>query len=196
MKRNGFTLIEMMVSLFIFGLLATAAVSLMGFSVRAQAAAVRRLDMMAGERRMTALLAADFAQIVPRISRDVDGKPVRAFTGLSGAAPGVIMRYVRAGRSDAGGAGRSALERVDLIIDQGRLQRQSYPMVDGTRAGTPTLLADAVESITVRYRAPEGWVAQWDDPRFAALPGAVELTITQRGKPAILSAFLIGGAIR
>ena len=42
--RNGFTLVEMLVSLLIFAMLAAAGVTLLSFSVRAQDVAETRLD--------------------------------------------------------------------------------------------------------------------------------------------------------
>ena len=43
-RANGFTLVEVMVALMIFGMIASAGVGLLAFSVRAQGATVERLD--------------------------------------------------------------------------------------------------------------------------------------------------------
>ena len=54
--KNGFTLVELVVSLFIFALISAAGVSLLGYSVDAQASAGKRLDEVAAIRRVGALL--------------------------------------------------------------------------------------------------------------------------------------------
>ena len=108
--ENGFTLVELMVALFIFAFVAAAGVGLLAFSVRSQAAATIRLDDLAALRRLNALLTTDFAQTVPRTSRDPGGQRVRAFAGSDGAIEGIVMGYVRAGRSNVEGSPRPALE--------------------------------------------------------------------------------------
>jgi general secretion pathway protein J len=52
-KEAGFTLVELMVSLMIFGMLSAAGVALLSFSVRAQEAAESRLGDLAQLRRAT-----------------------------------------------------------------------------------------------------------------------------------------------
>ncbi|HYZ47905.1 MAG TPA: type II secretion system protein, partial [Sphingomonas sp.] len=84
MNRNGFTLVELLVALLIFGMLAAAGVGLLRFSVDAQAATKTRLDALAGERRVESLVAADAAQAVPRVTRNEAGDPVQAFDGGPG----------------------------------------------------------------------------------------------------------------
>lgn len=193
MKRAaGFTLVEMMVALFIFGLVAATGVALLGFSVRAQAAAARQLDAAADERRTAAILTADFAQALPRVARDRDGNPVREFEGGDGRTPGIVVGYVRGGRSNPDGIARAGIERIDLVLERGRLERRSYPMADGASPGTSIVLAEDVESLALRYRDATGWRPRWDVPRPDALPSAIELTVKRRGRPALLSAFLVG----
>jgi general secretion pathway protein J len=198
MKRsgeNGFTLVEMMVALAIFGMVAATGVALLGFSVRAQAAAQGQLDRVAAERRMSAMLTADFAQAVPRIVRDIDGKAVRAFEGSDGAVAGMIMTYVRTGRSNPEGQARAGIERVDLVFNDGRLERRAYAMADGAVPASTIVLADGLASIGLRYRDRDGWRTRWDPDKRDALPRAVEITLSPQGRPALLIAFLVGSGI-
>jgi len=192
--EQGFTLVEVIVALFIFGLLAASGVALLAFSVRAQAAATARLDDLAGERRLAALLTADFAQAVPRVSRDANGNPVAAFEGTSGASPGLVMAYTRSGWSNPDGAPRSNLQRIDIVLENGRLLRRAYTMLDGSVPGVATVLAANLESVQMRYRDKTSWRNDWHDTRADALPRAVELTFKRKGQPALLHAFLVGTA--
>jgi general secretion pathway protein J len=190
--EHGFTLIEMMVALLIFGMLAAAGVSLLTFSVRAQAAAVERLDSVANDQRMASLLASDLAQTVPRITRDLIGANQRAFSGTNGVGAPPVLRYVRSGWSNPEGAARASIQRVEIALDQGRLERRTYAMTDGATAGEPMVLAREVESVRLRYRERGDWVATWSNSDPKALPKAVELIVKRRNQPALMMAFLVG----
>ena len=194
--EHGFTLIEMMVALLIFGMLAAAGVSLLTFSVRAQAAAAERLDTVANDQRMASLLASDLAQAVPRITRDVIGANQRAFTGTNGEGAAPLLRYVRSGWSNPDGAPRASIQRVEIALDQGRLERRTYAMADGATAGEPMVLASDVESVRLRYRERGDWVVAWESSTPNALPRAVELTVKRRNQPALMMAFLVGATVK
>lgn len=195
-SENGFTLIEMMVALLIFGMLAGAGVSLLTFSVRAQAAASERLDSVANDQRMASLLASDMAQAVPRITRDVVGANQRAFSGTNGVGAVPLLRYVRGGWSNPDGAPRASIQRVEIALVEDRLERRTYAMSDGATAGDPMVLANGVESIGLRYRDRGAWNTTWDNNDPKKLPTAVELTLTRKNGPALTMAFLVGAAVK
>ena len=192
--ENGFTLVEMMVALLIFALIAAAGVSLLNFSIRAQAAAATRLDDVASDRRMSALLITDLAQAVPRITRDTNGASVSAFSGTGGTGTAPFLRYVRAGWSNPSAAPRPSVQRVDLALVGGRLERQSYPMVDGAAPDPPQVLATNVASVVMRYRTRGAWSATWTPPEPDALPQAVEMTVTRSHAAPLTMLFLVGVA--
>jgi general secretion pathway protein J len=197
MKRDdGFTLVEMMVALLIFGMLAAAGVSLLTFSVRAQAAATERLDKVADDQRMASLLASDLGQALPRITRDLIGANQRAFAGTNGVGAAPVLRYVRGGWSNPDGALRAGVQRVEIALDQGRLERRTYAMVDGATADEPMVLAEDVDNVRLRYRDKGLWKPAWDDPRPDALPRAVELIVKRKDQPALMMAFLVGATVK
>ena len=90
-RTSGFTLVELLVSLFIFGMLSAAGVVLLSFSVRAQEAADARLGDLADFRRAGALLAGDLAQAAPRLARDGAGRARPALEGNSGEQGGMAL---------------------------------------------------------------------------------------------------------
>jgi general secretion pathway protein J len=194
--ENGFTLIEMMVALLIFAMLAAAGVSLLTFSVRAQAAATERLDAVGNDQRMASLLASDLAQAVPRITRDVIGANQPAFSGTNGVGAAPMLRYVRGGWTNPDANTRASIQRVEIALNQGRLERRTYPMVDGATAGPAMLLADNVESVHLRYRDKGVWASAWQNPAPASMPRAVELIIKRQNQPALMMAFLVGAAAK
>ncbi|HEY1145453.1 MAG TPA: prepilin-type N-terminal cleavage/methylation domain-containing protein, partial [Allosphingosinicella sp.] len=107
-RNEGFTLVEMMVALLIFGLISAAGVALLTFSVRAQDMADERLGKLAEVRRAGALLTSDLAQATPRISRDERGAAELAFQGGTGAGGLVSLALVRRGWANYDGAARSS----------------------------------------------------------------------------------------
>jgi len=192
-KDSGFTLIELMVALFIFGMLAAAGVSLLSFGVRAQAAATQRLEDIADLRRFSTLLASDLAQALPRIARGPDGQPVRAFTGNDGRSDRLVMGYVRSGWTNPEGVPRAGIQRVDVTLAEGRLTRTAYPMVDGSVAPAGVVLADRVEQLTMRYRDRKGeWRPRWENALLDTTPAAVEMTVQRKGEPPLVLAFVTG----
>ncbi len=190
--EHGFTLIEMIVALLIFGMLAAAGVSLLTFSVRAQAAATARLDDVADDQRFASLLAGDLSQAVPRITRDTVGANQRAFTGTNGVGAEPVLRYVRGGWSNPDGALRASIQRVEIALVDGRLERQTYAMADGAGAGPATVIAVNVETVRLRYRDKGIWTSAWDSPVPTAMPHAVEMIVKRKDQPAFMMAFLVG----
>ena len=77
-SEAGFTLVEMLISLVIFGMITAAGVTLLTLTVRTQETSDRLLDNLGTLRRTGALLNADLAQAAPR-SRS----GIRRFTGRS-----------------------------------------------------------------------------------------------------------------
>jgi general secretion pathway protein J len=194
-RDDGFTLIEMMVALLIFGMLAAAGVSLLTFSVRAQATASQRLEAVGNDQRMASLLASDLAQAVPRVTRDVIGANQPAFTGTNGIGAAPVLRYVRGGWSNPDGRQRASIQRVEIALDQGRLERRTYAMADGATAGPAMVLADNVESVRMRYRDKGIWTPAWTVSP-TALPKAVELIVVRKDRPALMMAFLVGASVK
>ncbi|MEA3009969.1 MAG: ral secretion pathway protein [Sphingomonadales bacterium] len=192
-NEKGFTLVELMVSLFIFGLLAAAGVGLLSFSVRAQEAAEARLGDLADLRRAGTLLAGDLAQAAPRMARDGTGTARAAFYGVGGEQGGVALAFVRRGWENLDDSPRASLQRVEYSLDDGRLQRRVYPRLDGAAPLAATTLVDKVRRIRLRYRDREGaWREQWDPTKATELPKAVELVMEAEGSGTTRQLFQTG----
>lgn len=188
MTRNGFTLVEMLVAVAIFGLIASAGVALLSMSLTAQGMAQAKLGQASEIRRAGALLAADLANAAPRLRRDEAGATRPAFE--AGADGFTLVRRARENPDDEA---RSSLQRVDYRLAGTRLERRGAEAVDGTTPQRAALLLDGVRSMSLRYRAPDGaWRDHWDptDPR--RLPSAVELIVETARYGAIRQLFLVG----
>jgi len=186
MKRNGFTLVEMLVALTIFALLAAAGVGVLRSSVDVQGAVDTRLAAMGGIARLNAMLSNDLGQAVDRPSRASDAvRP--AFVGN-----GSGMEFVAGGRTNLDGAPRSELQRIDWRSARGTLQRTGFVTVDGSDEGLASPLARDIRSAAFRYRMLDGsWNSSFTSTEQQPLPTAVELTMTPAAGAPIVMVFAL-----
>ena len=190
MSRNGFTLVEMLVALAIFGLIAAAGVGLLSVSLSAQQAAETKLAQVAALRRASALLAADLSNATPRLRRDEAGTTRPAFeTGADG------FDFVRRGWENPDGEPRASLQRVSYRLANGVLERRSSAHVDGAPAERGSALLRGVRRLSLRFRAADGhWRERWDPLSPQELPRALDLVIETERYGTVRQLFLVGAA--
>jgi len=181
-NEKGFTLVEMLVTLLLFGIIATVATTLTASATRSFAATDTALAGVTQLEGARAVLAADLGQAAQRPSMAADGKPMPAFLltpdgfvlvrrGLSGALPNV--------------------EKVAWGFDGQGLMRQTFPAIDFAGPGEAMLMVPGVKAVRLRVAGPQGWQDSWKPDRPEELPRAVELTlIRQDGRPVTMK-FLV-----
>jgi general secretion pathway protein J len=189
---RGFTLVEMMVALLIFGMLAAAGVAVMRTSVDSQVAVRSRADRIGAFQRLRATLKADLAQAAPRRTRGPDGVPQLPFAG--GANGGPLLSLVRRGWENPEDRPRASLQYVEYRLSEDRLERRIRSALDGGVLGDPQVLADGVESAQVAFYARQAWRPAWDGA--GDLPEAVRLDITLVGLGPITQLFLTPAGAR
>jgi general secretion pathway protein J len=186
MNRNGFTLVEMLVALGIFALLAAAGVGVLRSSVDVQGSVGTRLDEMSGIARLNALLSNDLGQAVDRPSRGPGGERP-AFVGSESG-----IEFVSTGRANLDGEPRSELQRVEWRSVDGSLQRTGFAAVDGADAGLSSAMASDLRGTAFRYRMRDGsWSPFFTSTEQQRLPAAVELTMTPSGGEPIVMIFAL-----
>lgn len=188
----GFTLIEMMVALLIFGMLAAAGVALLSFSVRAQAATKAKLDDIAAVNRFSNALSADLAQATARITRDERGTPLPAFEGGAGDGTAPMLRFVRGGWSNLDETARPSAQKVEYRLEGGALQRLAYPMLDGAAALPPATLLKDIVRVQLRYRLAGAWADRWQGSAEAPLPQALEMQVVRTDGTRFRCVVLVG----
>lgn len=189
---RGFTLVELMVALLVFGMIAAAGASLLGFSVRAQGAGAARLDDISGVERTVAILSADCAQAVDRPMRDANGTPLPAFDGEGGSTAAPMLRLVRGGWTNLDQDARPGLQRVEYRVENGALLRTAWPELDGAAPLPPAVLLPHVRAAVLRYRYAGAWTGRWDGAGGVALPQAMELTLVRDDGRRWTVLFLVG----
>lgn len=188
--RSGFTLVETLIALAIFGLLAVAGVALLNLSLTNREVVRAATEAGADFQRLRQLLRADLGQAV---DRPVIGAGGGAGPALAGGQGEVLLQLTRAGWSNPDGRPRASLQRVVWVLVEDRIERRVYP--DLTGAGTPltqTLLAEARE-VRIAFVASGRTFASWPAETPQPLPDAVTLELTAPRFGRTTQWFLVGG---
>ena len=176
-SEHGFTLVEVMISLLIFGLLAAAGVAVLSFSVRAQGVTQAKFDDIAAFSRLNAILSADLAQALPRATRNPQGSPQLPFEGGAGDP---VLAVVRGGWTNLDEAPRPDVQKVEYRLRGGAIERVAYPMLDGADPLPPAVLLGGVDQVALRFRINGAWSDRWLSTPEAPLPEALEMQIGRR----------------
>lgn len=191
-SESGFTLVELLVALVIFGILSAAGVALLSFSVQSQGMAAERLDRVAEIRRASLLLSSDFGQAAPRLTRDEAGAVRPAFSG-NGGDGNVAVTFVRRGWENVEEAQRPSLQKVEYGLVNGSLERRAYSFLDGAARHASMTLLEGVSGLRLRYRDAKGeWRERWDPQQPSELPQAVEMVLEVEGSGTVRQLFLTG----
>lgn len=120
----GFTLIEVLISVFIFSLISVGSMGALSSSLSAKAVMQDRLEALSELQQMRALIKADMASIVLRQNRDLLGgfDPVL----LRGGDEVRLLEFTRNGRDNPGYLRpRGDLQRVSYIFEGETFIRQT-----------------------------------------------------------------------
>jgi general secretion pathway protein J len=181
---EGFTLLELLVALAIFGLLATMSYS----GLRAVLEQQRYTDLAAERlselQKMYLVMQRDIEQIVPRIIRDEYGDAQQPLVG------GDALQLTRGGWRNPAGRQRSTLQRVGYAYDEQQLVRYTWSVLDRAQDSESLQqpLSEDIERLQLRYLdGNDVWKEQWPDAiasigvdpadQLPVLPKAIEVTI-------------------
>lgn len=193
MNRAGFTLVEVLISLLIFALIAAAGASVLSLAIDNRFAVKAASDRTAGLQRMRGLLRADLGQAAARRSRGPTGRP-QPQPLMGAAAPGdPVLVLSRAGWSNPGDAARPSLQRVEYRLVEGRLERRVSTHLDGSRPGPPQVLFEGVRDLTISFLRDGAEAPAFITTLERPLPDAVRLTMTLEGYGPVEQLFLVGG---
>lgn len=179
---GGFTLIEVLVALAIFGILSVVAYQTLGQSLTNTEVLNQRMDRMQSIQRTMRLLGRDLMQAAPRPVRDTLGggflPALRTDRGTEFA-----LEVTRGGWPNPAGLPRGTLQRAAYRIEDGELMRYHWQVLDPTLndEAIATVLLDDVDSLLFRFlQVNDEWIEQWP-PQGAGQrtrPRAVEVVLT------------------
>ena len=183
---RGFTLLELLVALAVFSIMAIAAYSGLRNVLYTRAAVEEQNRRLAAVQLAVYRLEQDIEQTVPRGIRDEYGEPQAALLG--GALADDRLTLTRAGWDNPLGQPRATLQRVAYRLRDGRLWRLHWPVLDrgGRIEPRETLLLDRVREFKARFLDQDDWRDDWPPPLVSGdenkpdpdrLPRAVEIRL-------------------
>jgi len=184
---GGFTLLEILVAVAIFAIVGAMAFG--GYSELTRQS--ERLSESAARTRaiQTAMhrIVQDFSSLEPRPIREPIGDNVQPAL-IADARKQQLAEFTHSGWSNPAGVPRSTLQRVAYTLEDGKLTRNYWVMLDRTLDSDPVrvVLLDRVKSVSFRFmtnshRFTDQWPALGGGPigpnAARTLPIAVEVTL-------------------
>lgn len=182
--QHGFTLIEVLVALAIFGVLSALAYMTLGQTLDNSDMLTERMDRLQSIQRTMTYLSTELLQTAPR--------PIRADLGQSepalrsSFAADFALQFTHNGWPNSAGVARSTQQRTAYRIEDDELVRYHWNVLDRTVNNIPvkTVLLEDIDSLTFRFLQANGdWSDQWPPLNSQAasnsinLPRAVAITL-------------------
>jgi len=188
--QAGLTLLELMVAMAIFSLVATAAYTALDRGVAIQARLQEKRHFWQRLDVTFSTLARDLEQAIDRVPRAPGREWSVAFQGPDAAGlEATLFRFSRGGMTSFREGPVSPYQRLSYRQPEARLVRVSWPRLDGpgTMEASEVTLLRGITRARVRFLAHRQgrWVPDWPPPQtgvetdpVAGLPAAVEVTLT------------------
>jgi general secretion pathway protein J len=189
-NSKGFTLLELLVALAIFALLAAMSYGGLQAVLNQQWHTEQAADRLAELQKIYLLMQRDIEQVVPRPVRDEFGDAQQPLVGDDS------LRLTRGGWRNPAGRPRSTLQRVGYAYEEQQLVRYVWSVLDRAQDSEPLKqpLIEDVERMQLRYLDDDDvWKEQWPDSSgsvstevaaglsdFPELPKAVEVSIEHK----------------
>jgi general secretion pathway protein J len=181
----GFTLIEVLVAMSIFGVMSLLAYLSLSQTLLNAELLTHRMDRLQAIQRTMRFLSSDFASAVPRPVREEIGPGYQPAVVVS-AANDFALAITHGSWNNPAGLPRSTQQRTVYLLDEDRLLRVYYTVLDASYSNNAisTELLDGIESIEFRMMQDNGdFVPQWPPiglqgpARFTIRPRAVEIIL-------------------
>lgn len=178
-KNSGFTLLELLIALFIYAILSTILVGALNSVIRAYKGSEQSADRLRSLQRVFLILSRDIEQALMRPIINATGKEELAFIG---DAKG--FSFTHFGVADPSGiALRSSMQRTSYAYHDRTLWRSVFPVLDQareTQAKTRALF-EGVNTISFEYLDKQHkFHGRWpvEDKSGELLPRAVKINLT------------------
>lgn len=171
--KRGFTLIEMLVALFVFSILSAILVGALHRVIRAHDGAEVRAANLRQLQLGLLLLSRDIQQVVNRPVVSASGRPERAFIGKPNE---MVFTHT----------GYTALQRVGYEVNHQTLSRLTWQAVDSAPNASPharPLVANVTQGafyyLDKHHQFHQDWPVKGAEDQ--ALPRAIKIVLTMAG---------------
>jgi general secretion pathway protein J len=177
---RGFTLIEVLVSVFLLSVLSAFAYETLNYARRARETTAAAFERMRAIELAVHTLVTDFQQLEPRPVRDLLGESALPAI-LADPRTTNLVTLTRGGWPNPAGLPRGTLQRVNYRLDNGTLIREYQTVLDATLSNAPVkreILQDVVK-LSIRYMdSSRVWQEQW--PPLATGPQGPTVPLRMR----------------
>ena len=184
LRPNGFTLIEIMVAVAVFGVMSVLAWGALSNSLSNTDLLTERMNRLQAIQRTIRFLSSDLSQATPRSVRNELGD-TQLPAMLSSLSGNFAIEFTHGGWRNPAGLPRSTLQRTAYRLEDDELIRYHWRVLDRTYANEPvaTVLLDNVESLLFRFYTDTGeptdvWPPQGGPANLRMRPRAVEIILT------------------
>lgn len=182
--NKGFTLLELLVALLIFAVLAVMAYGGLQVVLDAQKRTETQSARLAELQTFFAILNRDIEQMIDRGIRDNYGEPRASLVGDRSS-----IEFTHTGWRNPGGFARSNMQRVAYVIDDNKIVREGWQVLDRAQNSAPitNALLNDVNEIEIRFLDQDlQWQLQWPvlgagSTTTPGLPRAVEIVVDVEG---------------
>lgn len=173
MRQRGFTLLELLIAMAIFAIMAVMAYGGLKTVLDTRQATSERATELRQLQQTLQLLQEDLLQALSRSIRDELGDPEAAFIG---GRSELLLSLTRSTPELLALDPRSRLQRITYRFEDGKLYRSVWNMLDRTQQSQASrkLLLHA-ENVSIRFWGAE-WTGSWP-VSGATLPTAVEIVL-------------------
>lgn len=185
-RSHGFTLIEVLVAMAIFGVLTILAYMALAQTLASAEMLTERMDRLQAIQRTMRYLGNDLSSAAPRPVRDELGTSYMPAVMVS-PANNFALAVTHGGWTNPAGLPRSTQQRSVYRLEDGKLFRIYYNVLDATYSNDAlsTEILDGVESLEFRLLLDNGQTTnQWppDGTPENYRPRAVEIILTLEGE--------------
>jgi general secretion pathway protein J len=184
---RGFTLVELLIALLIFGVLSMLAYGGLDSVMKSRDRTESELHRLRQLQITFSQMQRDIEQLAARDGHDALGGRLLRLSAGQPTDVDTLLQYTKTGFRNPAQQTRSYLQRVAWRLDDGKLYRLSWPYVDRAfdDQATSTLVIDHIREVKIRFMDNKNeWHDLWPLPEALAStnalsqPLAIEVTLT------------------
>lgn len=180
MRQRGFTLIELMVAVFITAILFAIGYGAVNQAVKNREGLEQQQERLLAVQTAMRTIAQDVNQLAMRPIRDPNGNDLLPVIVASGSNKERLVELTRGGWANPAGVQRPALQRVVYLFEENTLRREYWPVLDPLLSTEPIKkdLCTGVKSVTFRYMdVGRNWRDTWPPNTAVSNANQVNLRI-------------------